>query len=215
MPDWGKIFADPQMQRLPPNPEVMALLPELTARGVRLILDAGCGAGRHLIPMVVAGFQVLGVDREWSVLKELSLRLQSLQDPAGLAHADLKSLPLADGVFDFALSVNVINHGYVRDFEAYCRELNRVLKPGGFLFISVSPRKFVDLVRLPETVELEPGTVVKIATPDGDLVHHFPTPESLAAQFPGYNIMRLQTIQTPIPFMDGKEMPQLVFFGQK
>ena len=215
MPDWGKIFADPQMQRLPPNPEVMALLPELTARGVRLILDAGCGAGRHLLPMVVAGFQVLGVDREWSVLKELSLRLQSLQDAAGLAQADLKSLHLADGVFDFALSVNVINHGYVRDFEAYCRELNRVLKPGGFLFISVSPRKFVDLVRLPETVELEPGTVVKIATPDGDLVHHFPTPESLAAQFPGYNIMRLQTIQTPIPFMDGKEMPQLVFFGQK
>jgi hypothetical protein len=27
--------------------------------------------------------------------------------------------------------------------------------------------------------------------------------------------MRLQTIPTPIPFMKGKEMPQLVFFGQK
>jgi SAM-dependent methyltransferase len=138
-----------------------------------------------------------------------------LQDAAGLAQGDLKSLPLPEGIFDFALSVNVINHGYVSDFEAYCRELNRVLKPQGFLFISVSPRKFADLVRLPETVELEPGTLVKIATPDGDLVHHFPTPESLASQFQGYDIMRLQTIQTPIPFMDGREMPQLVFFGQK
>jgi hypothetical protein len=56
---------------------------------------------------------------------------------------------------------------------------------------------------------------VKIATPDGDLVHHFPTPESLVAQFPGYDILRLQTIQTPIPFMGGKEMPQLVLLGEK
>jgi tellurite methyltransferase len=215
MPDWGEIFADPLMQRLPPNPEVMALVPELQAQGVRLVLDAGCGAGRHLVPLAAAGFTVLGVDREWSVLRELSPRMRSLPDAAGLAQGDLKSLPLPEGIFDFALSINVINHGYVSDFEAYCRELNRVVKPGGFLFISVSPRKFVDLVRLPETVELEPGTMVKIATPDGDLVHHFPTPESLATQFPGYDIRRLETIQTPIPFMGGKEMPQLVFFGRK
>lgn len=93
--------------------------------------------------------------------------------------------------------------------------MDRVLRPGGFLCIYVSPREFSDLVRGPETVELEPGTLVKIATPDGELVHHFPTPEFLAAQFPGYNILRLQTVPTPIPFMGGKEMPQLVFFGQK
>jgi SAM-dependent methyltransferase len=215
MPDWGEIFANPEMQRLPPNPEVMALLPELKARGVRLVLDAGCGAGRHLVPLVAAGFRVLGVDRERTVLRELGLQLRSLQDAAWLAQGDLKSLPLPGGIFAFALSVNVINHGHASDFEAYCRELNRVLRPGGFLFISVSPSKFADLVRLPETVELEPGTLVKIATPDGDLVHHFPTPESLAAQFPGYNVLRLKTVPTPIPFMGGKEMPQLVFLGEK
>ncbi len=215
MPDWGEIFADPMMQRLPPNPEVMALLSELKARGVRLVLDAGCGAGRQLVPLAAAGFRVLGIDRERTVLQELSPRLQTSQDAAGLAQGDLKSLPLADSIFDFALSVNVINHGYARDVAEYCRELDRVLKPGGFLFIYVSPREFADLVRLTETVELEPGTLVKIATPDGDLVHHFPTPESLAALFPGYDIRRLQVIQTPIPFMGGKEMPQLLFFGQK
>ena len=215
MPDWGEIFADPRMQRLPPNPEVMALLPELKAKGVRLVLDAGCGAGRQLVPLAAAGFRVLGVDREWTVLRELNPRLCSLQDTAWLAQGDLKSLPLPEGIFDFALSVNVINHGYARDMAAYCQELDRVLRPGGFLFIFASPRESSELVRLPETVELEPGTLVKIATPDGELVHHFPTPESLATHFPGYNILRLQTVQTPIPFMGGKEMPQLVFFGEK
>jgi hypothetical protein len=70
-------------------------------------------------------------------------------------------------------------------------------------------------MRQPETVELEPGTLVKIATPDGKLVHHFPTPESLVAQFPLYVVRRLETVQAPIPFMGGAEMPQLVFFGEK
>ncbi len=215
MPDWGKIFADPLMQRLPPNPEVMALVPELTARGVRDVLDAGCGAGRHLLPLARAGFQVLGVDREWSVLKDVKVLVETGSLPIRLALGDLQHLPAPAGTFDFVLSINAISHGDAKAFQAYCRELDRTLRPGGFLYIYVSPREFGEMVRGPETVELEPGTLVKIATPDGDLVHHFPTPASLAAQFPRYAVHRLETIQAPIPFMDGVEFPQLVFFGEK
>ena len=122
---------------------------------------------------------------------------------------------MAAGSFDLAVSINVINHGYAATFRDYCRELDRVLKPGGRLFINVSPRAFAEQVRLPQTRELEPGTLVDIATPDGDLVHHFPTPEELRAQFPGYEVHRLETILTPIPFMGNVELPQLIFWGRK
>jgi SAM-dependent methyltransferase len=215
MPDWGKIFSDPLMQRLPPNPEVMALVPRLQEWGVRLVLDAGCGAGRHLLPLAEAGFRVLGVDLEWSVLRELNPHLDRVAGSAWLAQGDLQSLPLPAGVFDFVLSIDTISHGDTRAFTAYCRELDRVLRPGGLLFIYVSPREFGDQVRLPETVELEPGALQHIASPDGDLVHHFPTPESLAALFLPYTIHRLETILAPIPFMGGAELPQLVFLGEK
>jgi len=215
MPDWGKIFTDPDMQRLPPNPEVMALMPQLADRGVRLVLDAGCGAGRHLVPLSRAGFRVLGVDREWEALRALARRLDSISDSAWLAQGDLQALSLPHGLVDFVLSVNVINHGYARDFTAYCRELDRVLRPGGLLFLYISPREAGETVRLPETVDLESGTLVNIATPDGDLVHHFPTPEGLAAQFPRYTVLRLETIRAPITFMDGVELPQLVFLAEK
>lgn len=215
MPDWGKIFADPRMQRLPPNPELMALLPELAARGVRLVLDAGCGAGRHLVPLARAGFQVLGVDREWSVVRSVKALGEAGSLPIQVALGDLQHLPAPAGAFDFVLSINAISHGDARAFQAYCREMDRVLRPGGFLFIYVSPREFGDLVRRPDTLELEPGTLVRIATPDGELVHHFPTPESLAACFPFYTLHRLETVQAPIPFMDGAEFPQLVFLGEK
>lgn len=215
MPNWGKIFADPRMQCLPPNPEIMALVPELKNRGVRLVLDAGCGVGRHLLPLARAGFQVLGVDREWSVLRDVRAQLAAGLPSVWLAQGDLQYLPSPPGAFDFILSINAISHGDTRAFQAYCRELDRVLRPGGSLFIWVSPREAGEMMRLPETVELEPGTLVRIATPDGDLVHHFPTPESLVALFPCYVIHRLETVQAPIPFMDGVELPQLIFFGKK
>jgi SAM-dependent methyltransferase len=203
------------MQLLPPNPEVMALVPRLQAAGVRLVLDAGCGAGRHLLPLAKAGFRVLGVDREWPALRALKPRLAKTSGSAWLARGDLQNLPVADGVCDFALSVNVINHGYARDFAAYCRDLDRVLKPGGLLFIYASSREAAEVVRLPETVELEPGTLVHLATPDGELVHHFPTPERLAASFPGYHLLRLETVWAAIPFMGGTFLPQLVLLAAK
>lgn len=215
MPDWGEIFTDPEMQRLPPHPEVMALVPELQARGVRMALDAGCGAGRHLLPLAQAGFEVLGVDRERSVLRDARPHLEALSPLIRLAQGDLQNLPAAGGAFDFVLSVNAINHGCARDFAAYCRELDRMLKPGGLVLICASPREAIEVVRLPETLELEPGTFVRIATPDGDLVHHLPTPAELAARFPAYTILRLETVLTPIPFMGGQELPQLIFLAEK
>ncbi len=215
MADWGEIFEAPKMQGLQPNPEFMALLPELRLAGCRRVLDAGCGVGRHLLPLAQEGFQVMGVDREASVLRILKGRLQATALSASLLQADLRRLPLSTRRFDLSVSINVINHGDAAAFREYCRELDRVLKVGAHLFIYVSPREFAARVMLPETRKLEPGTLVNIATPDGKLVHHFPTPRELTAQFPGYELRRLESIQAAIPFMNNVEMPQLIFYGRK
>jgi hypothetical protein len=113
------------------------------------------------------------------------------------------------------VSLNVVSHGDTAAFREYCRELDRVLQGGGHLFVYVSPREFGDQVKLPQTRELEPGTLVDIATPDGTLVHHFPTPQELRALFSGYRVRRWETILAPIPFMGGAKMPQLIFWAQK
>lgn len=215
MPDWGEIFAAPEMQQLRPNPEFLAILPVVQAAGGRRALDAGCGAGRHLLPLVREGFQVWGVDREAGVLEVLQGKLRASEIRAHLARADLGCLPFTAGSFDLVVSINVINHGDTRTFQAYCRELDRVLRAAGHLFVYVSPREFAELVRLPRTRELEPGTLVHIATPDGDLIHHFPCPEEIQGQFPAYRLRRGETILAPIPFMGGVEMPQYVFWARK
>jgi SAM-dependent methyltransferase len=218
MPGWGEIFADPAMQGLKPNPELMALIPGWRAAGCRRVLDAGCGVGRHLFPLLQAGFQVWGADCDAQVLQLLQASLANSGAPAvafKLVQADLNRLPFLPGAFDLAVSINVINHGDATTFRDYCRELARVLKAGGHLFIYTSPREAGERVRLPQTRELEPGTLVDIATPDGALVHHFPTPEELREQFPRFTVHRWETIYAPIPFMGDVEMPQLIFWGEK
>jgi SAM-dependent methyltransferase len=218
MPGWGEIFADPVMQGLKPNPALMGLIPRWQAAGCRRVLDAGCGVGRHLLPLLQAGFQVWGADCDAQVLKFLKTRLGNSAAPAvaaNLVQADLNRLPFSPEVFDLAVSINVINHGDAATFRDYCRELVRVLKAGGHLFIYTSPREAGERVRLPHTRELEPGTLVDIATPDGGMVHHFPTPEELREQFPGFTVHRWETVRAPIPFMGNVELPQLIFCGEK
>jgi SAM-dependent methyltransferase len=217
MPEWGELFSDPEMQGKAPEPALLELLPALKDAGVRRVLDAGCGVGRQLVPLLEAGFRVWGADRDTEVLQILGRRLatQEYTGRAFLTQANLKRLPCAAAAFDLAVSIKVINHGLAADFRDYCRELDRVLKPGGHLFIMVSPWEFAERVRRPETRELEPHTLVNIATPDGDLVHHFPTTQELLGQFPGYEVRRGETTMSNITFMGNVEMPQLIFWGIK
>jgi SAM-dependent methyltransferase len=218
MPGWGELFADPVMQGREPEPELMALIPVMQQAGVRRVLDAGCGVGRHLLPLLAAGFAVWGVDVDPQVLHLLQDRLKiAAVDAAGpyLALADLNRLPFGSGAFDLVVCIKVINHGYAATFREYCRELDRVVKPGGHLFINVAPREFGEKVRLPQTRELEAGTLVNIATPDGNIIHHFPTPEELREQFPGYQVHRGETTLSSILFMGNVEMPQIFFWAEK
>jgi SAM-dependent methyltransferase len=218
MAGWGEIFADPVMQGREPNPELMALIPGWQAAGCRRVLDAGCGVGRHLLPLLQAGFRVWGVDCDAQVLELGKARLAHCAAPvaaSNLVQADLNRLPFAAGAFDLVVSVNVVNHGDAATFRDYCRELDRVLKTGGHLFIYTSPREAGERVRLPQTRELEPGTLVDIATPDGAMVHHFPTPAELLEQFPRFAVHRWETVWAPIPFMGNVELPQLIFWGEK
>ena len=136
MADWGSIFSRPEMRELQPNLEFLDLVPKFKAAGCQRVLDAGCGAGRHLLPLLKEGFQVWGVDREFSVLSGLAGRLAASGRDGGRAYliqADLRRLPFLRGAFDLCLSINVINHGDAAIFQAYCQELGWMLRPGGQL----------------------------------------------------------------------------------
>jgi SAM-dependent methyltransferase len=216
VPNWDSIFTAESMQCLTPTPQLLEIIPQLQDAGCRKVLDAGCGVGRHISPLLAAGFLVWAVDAAATVLPILRRHLEvgRLSDILPL-QGDLQALPFQAGVFDAVISINVINHGNTATFNRYTAELDRVLRPGGMIFAYVSPFEFAPLVLKPETQELEAGTYVNISTPDGELVHHFPTRDELRRRFLGYTTIRQEIIDAAIPFMGGISMPQMVFWAIK
>lgn len=111
----------------------------LSACENRKVLEVGCGIaidGRYLSEH--------GVDYQAVDLSFESLRLADAhfcQNNLGrrFTNADATQLPFRDGTFDFVYSIGVLHH--VPDTEAACREVSRVLRPGGQLRIMLYGRR--------------------------------------------------------------------------
>jgi SAM-dependent methyltransferase len=108
-----------------------ALAPALGER----ILDMGCGPGFYaaeILQEVGEEGSVVGVDTSAAMLGVAANRVKGRPN-ADFRQADATGLPVADGEFDAALSVQVLE--YVADATAALRELRRALRPGGRLVV--------------------------------------------------------------------------------
>lgn len=97
------------------------------------ILDFGCGVGAsipHLAEMFPLA-KVHGLD-----VSSESIDLAEASNPqAVLDVINETQLPLADGSMDVAMAACVYHHIAPIERQRWTRELRRVLKPGGYIFI--------------------------------------------------------------------------------
>jgi tellurite methyltransferase len=101
-------------------------------------LDAGCGAGRNLVYLLHAGFDVYAVDADGGAVERvraMAAELAPALDAGRFRVAAVEALPFGDGAFDFVISSAVLH--FARDeahFRAMLGEMWRVLRPGGVLW---------------------------------------------------------------------------------
>jgi SAM-dependent methyltransferase len=102
------------------------------------VLDAGCGGGGMPLSFAEEARQVVGIDLA-PRFAEAGHRLAAERGLRNLhfTRADGQALPFSDAAFDMVLSHAVIEH--VADAARYMRELARVLKPGGTMYLSTAP----------------------------------------------------------------------------
>jgi ubiquinone/menaquinone biosynthesis C-methylase UbiE len=101
------------------------------------VLDLGTGPAR--IPILMAQrrsqWQIVGIDLSENMLKlgERHLQEAGLSDRIRLERVDAKQMPYADAAFDFVVSNSIMHH--LPDPLPCWREIGRILKPDGGLFV--------------------------------------------------------------------------------
>ena len=115
----------------PEWPTIRAMLPDL--RGTRIV-DLGCGFGWFTRWARAQGAaHVLGVDLSENMLARAKA---DTADPAVVyARADLETLDLPEGAFDFAYSSLAFH--YIVDFDRLIRTVFRALVPGAHLVFTI------------------------------------------------------------------------------
>lgn len=104
------------------------------------ILDAGCGNGRHSLPLANAGFRVVGLDRSRLLLSAARRAAGGAKWPH-FVRGSYARLPLESAGFDAVLWLGTAL-GYLGDGgdRMAMREFRRVLAPGGRLVIETLHR---------------------------------------------------------------------------
>lgn len=96
---WDKRWAvsEGRADWLEPHPAVVAILPELHARGAKRVLDLGCGVRRHALLLAEHGFDVEALDGSLAglaVVRAVAARGLPVSLHQGLA--DALPFPLAN-----------------------------------------------------------------------------------------------------------------------
>jgi len=135
----------------------------LTSRNNRLrVLDVGTGTAQIPIEFcqrpVSVDMVAIDLAVEMLLLAEQNIRDAGLHGSILLEHVDAKELPFDDGEFDWVISNSIVHH--IPDPIDSLREMQRILKPGGLLFVR-------DLLR-PDSPEQVEGIVQAYAGNDNE-----------------------------------------------
>ena len=144
--EWGRLLRDPvgELELITTKKFIKKYLPKRSI----CILDIGGGPGRYAFDMANSGHKVILADlstgnirKAQNLLKRQSKRIKSnIQE---IAEADITNLKMwRDGAFDSTLCLGgVISHLLdKKDRVLAIKELKRVTKKGGYIFISIIGR---------------------------------------------------------------------------
>ena len=107
----------------PDNARLRAIVERLSPLEGRRVLDLGCGKGRFARGLLARGGRVVGLD--------VSARMLAEASGVPRVKGSARRLPFARASFDAVLAVEVFEHLAVEAVEHVCREVQRVLVPGG------------------------------------------------------------------------------------
>lgn len=107
---------------------------EMLGKGSGRILDIGCGPGVMTREILDLGWNYVGVDISETMIEEAKNKF--INEPrANFFVGPVEKIVAADATYDAVVAMGLVE--YVADDAVAIREMTRVLKPGGRLFVSL------------------------------------------------------------------------------
>jgi SAM-dependent methyltransferase len=194
MPDWDQIFAEKGYVFTDPHSDIERVKGLINDGSCERILDLGCGTGRHVVYFASLGFDVYGFDASPKALSMAQEWLQEKNLTANLReHLMENRFPYDDDFFDTVISIQVIHHNLMKDIEKTVREIERVLKPEGVLFVTV-PVLYqgpIEEERDWKLTRIEEGTYMPQRGWERGIPHHYFTLEEISEVFSAFEILEI------------------------
>lgn len=134
---WDRVYREHGKFVTEPQEDMPKIVELFKKSGIKRVLDLGCGSGRHIIFLAKNGFETYGIDiaEEGIKIAKDWLREEGLK--AEVTVGDIyKKLPYPDNFFDAIISIKTLHHGRIEWIRRCIREIKRVLKPNGWIFIN-------------------------------------------------------------------------------
>lgn len=143
MSTWEDIFKEKGRVFVEPQEDMEKVVKLIKKEGMRRVLDLGCGTGRHTVLLAREGFDVYATDisKEGVKLTKRWLGGDGLKAVVRRCSC-YKKFPFKDGFFDAVISTQVIHHGRHKQIKYCISEIERVLRPGGIIFLTFSARRW-------------------------------------------------------------------------
>ncbi len=167
------------------------------------VLDAGCGNGRHLLPLSRL-YRTFGIDISKKALEGSETYLEKSGQHSEHLVSSVTELPFDDDSFDGIICYGVLQHLLADDRCAAVNEFKRVLSPGGFLFFEAFG---LDDMRYGGE-EVEPHTFLR----KSGLIYHYFTAEEVGSLLGDFEILELKDIRSQKRFR-GKSYPRHMVKG--
>jgi SAM-dependent methyltransferase len=130
---WDARYAQGLVYGTTPTSVALRLVEVLRARGVRSILEAGCGSGRDALLYAREGFEVTGTEISENALRWVRERAAVEGLHLTLLRDDLAETALPPGSFDAAIAIHVIHLHPAPVRQAMVNQLWRLTRDGGLI----------------------------------------------------------------------------------
>lgn len=123
------------------NEAIKLLFKSLPDKRIRIGLDIGSGRGNSLELFIDSETAWVAIDYSLQMIRRCRPQFQEVRFILG----DAREMPFKGGSFDLVLSVGVSE--YLEDPDQFLREIWKLLKPGSFVILTLTPPNFLNFFR--------------------------------------------------------------------